>query len=161
MHGRRSVSAFKGNSDHCEILELGLNLGLNALTAEELADCFEEVCPCGEPHDADALKKLRARVCKRLQAAHVGNLRTIPPRQRFAAYGAHGLTAKSYSWEAKGIRYVEVSQDGKQPECLIYPDGTAVAVENSQFWGLEGLGRLLEAFGVESPEQLFSMFFPT
>jgi len=93
--------------------------------------------------------------------AHDQRLRAIPSRERFAVYGAHGLTAKAYHWAAKGIRHVEVSQHGKQPECLIYPDGTAVAVENSQFWGIEGLDRMLEALGVESPEQLFSMFFPT
>jgi len=161
VHGRGPIEPFKGNSRHSEIMELGLSLGLDALTDEELADCFDEFCTCGKAHDADALKKQRARVRKQLETARYESLRAIPSRQRFGACGAHGITAKAYHWEAKGIRYVEVSQHGKQPECLIYPDGTAVAVENSQFWGLEGLARLLEAFGVESPEQLFSMFFPT
>jgi hypothetical protein len=161
VHGRSPIEPFKGNSHHSEIMELGLSLGLDALTDEELADCFDEFCACGKAHDADALKKQRARVRKSLQAAHDQRLRAIPSRERFAVYGAHGLTAKAYHWAAKGIRHVEVSQHGKQPECLIYPDGTAVAVENSQFWGIEGLDRMLEALGVESPEQLFSMFFPT
>ena len=160
VHRRGPVEPFKGNSRHSEIMELGLNLGLDVLTAEELAACFDEFCTCGKTHDTDALKKQRARVRKQLETARYESLRAIPSRERFTAYGAHGMSARAYHWAAKGIRYVEVSEHGKQPECLIYPDGTAVAVENSQFWGLEGLGRVLEAFGVESPEHLFSMFFP-
>jgi len=160
LHKRGSIEPFKGNSRHSELMELGLNLGLDALTDEELADCFDEFCACGKDHDPDALKKQRARVRKQLEAARIESLRAIPGRQRFAAYGANGMTARRYHWEAKGIRYVEVSQHGKQPECLVYPDGTAVAGGNSQFYGPGGLDRLLEVFGVESPEQLFSMFFP-
>jgi hypothetical protein len=49
------------------LLELGLHLGLKLLSAEELADCFDEVCPCGKTHNADALKKQRARVLKDLE----------------------------------------------------------------------------------------------
>ena len=160
VHARQPVEPFKGNPDHCELLELGLNLGLKALTAEELAECFDELCPCGETHDADALKKLRVRVCKRLDAAYVGNLRTIPRRQRFAAYGAHGLTAKPYNWNAKGIRYVEISRHGERPECLIYPGGLVIAAKTSQFYQPKGFDRLLQAFRVESAAQLFGMFFP-
>lgn len=161
VHGRGPLEPFKGNSRHSEIMELGLNLGLTKLTDEELADCFDEFCRCGKDHDPDALKKQRARVRKQLEAARYENLRAIPSRKRFAAYGTDGMTARAYHWEAKGIRYVEVSLHGKQPECLIHADGSAVAVENSQFYGPAGLNRLLEAFGVKSPEQLFSMFFPT
>ena len=161
VYGRGSIEPFKGNSRHSEIMELGLNLGLDALTDEELADCFDEFCRCGKDHDQDALKKQRARVRKQLEAARYENLRAIPSRKRFAAYGVDGVTASAYHWKAKEIRYVEVSPHGKQPECLIYPDGTPLAGENSQFYGPAGLDRLLEAFGVESPEQLFSMFFPS
>jgi hypothetical protein len=160
VYGRGSIEPFKGNSGHSEIMELGLNLGLANLTDEELADCFDEFCSCGKDHDPDALKKQRARVRKQLEAALYQNLRAIPTRRRFAAYGADGVMARAYHWEAKEIRYVEVSLHGKQPECLICPDGTALAGQNSQFYGPAGLDRLLAAFGVESPEQLFSMFFP-
>jgi hypothetical protein len=160
LHGRGPIQPFKGNSRHSEIMELGLNLGLDTLTDEELADCFDEFCRCGKDHDPDALKKQRARVRKQLEAARYENLRAIPSRKRFAAYGADGVTARAYHWEAKGIRFVEVSPHGKQPECFIYPDGTAVAVENSQFYSPGGLDRVLDAFGVESPQHLFSMFFP-
>jgi hypothetical protein len=160
VNAREPLEPFKGNSDHCELLELGLNLGLNTLSAENLADCFDEICPCGKSHDADALKHLRALVVKRLRAAHVGNLRRIPHRQRFAAYGTHGLTAKPYSWDKKGIRYVEISQGEERPECLIYPDGVVIAAQTSQFYQVGGLDRLLAAFGVETSAQLFGMFFP-
>jgi hypothetical protein len=160
VHGRGSIEPFKGNSRHSEIMELGLNLGLDALTDEELADCFDEFCRCGKDHDPDALKKQRARVRKQLEAARYESLRAIPSRQRFHACGAHGITARAYQSAGKRIRYVEVSQDGRQPECFIYPDGTAAANENSQFYGTEGLDRVLDAFGVESSQHLFSMFFP-
>ena len=161
VYGRGSIEPFKGNSRHSEIMELGLNLGLDGLTDEELADCFDEFCRCGRDHDPDALKKQRARVHKQLEAARYENLRAIPGRHRFHAYGTRGIAARAYQSASREIHYVEVSQHGKQPECLVYRDGTAVAVENSQFYGPGGLDRLLEAFGVESPEQLFSMFFPT
>jgi hypothetical protein len=161
MHGQGSIEPFKGNSRHSEIMELGLNLGLDALTDEELADCFDEFCKCGKDHDPDALKKQRARVRKQLEAARHETLRAIPSRQRFHACGAHGIIAKAYQSAGKRICYVEVSQHGRQPECFIYADGTAVAPENSQFYGNGGLDRVLDAFGVESPQHLFSMFFPT
>ncbi len=160
MHGQGSIESFKGSSHHSEIMELGLNLGLARLTAEELADCFDEFCKCGKDHDPDALKKQRARVRKQLEAARHENLRAIPSRQRFHACGAHGIIARAYQSAGTRIRYVEVSQHGRHPECLIYPDGTAVATENSQFYGTGGLDRVLDALGVESPQHLFSMFFP-
>lgn len=69
LYRRGPVLPFKGNPDHCELLEIGLHLGLNKVTAEELADCFDEVCPCGGVHDPDALKKQRVRVRKQLVAA--------------------------------------------------------------------------------------------
>ena len=47
LHGRGPIEPFKGNSRHSELMELGLNLGLDALTDEELADCFDEFCRCG------------------------------------------------------------------------------------------------------------------
>ena len=43
---------------------------------------------------------------------------------------------------------------------MIYPDGLVIAAETSQFYQPGELDRLLEAFGVESAEQLFGMFFP-
>jgi hypothetical protein len=79
VHGKGSVTPFKGNPDHSDIIELGLNLGLNKLTEDELADCLDAICPCGKSHDADALKKQRARVRKQLERARCENLRVDAP----------------------------------------------------------------------------------
>jgi hypothetical protein len=38
-------------------LEIGLRLGSKVLSAEKLADCFDDVCARGRCHDADALEK--------------------------------------------------------------------------------------------------------
>lgn len=59
----------KSDRLHLAVFEMGLGLGLEKLTAEELADCFQEVCPCGKEHDADALKKQRARFLKAIRKA--------------------------------------------------------------------------------------------
>ena len=56
------VKDFKVDPTHWTLLETGLDLGLETLTSEELTDCFDEVCPCEGPHDADALKKQRNRL---------------------------------------------------------------------------------------------------
>src|ERR1700676_3172058 len=109
VHGHGPIVQFKGNRTHAEIIELGFGLGLDKLTGDELADCLEEVCPCGNDHDADALKKKMATVRKQLKTASEERLRPIPVRQRFAAHGAHGITAKPYHWVTKGIRHIEIS----------------------------------------------------
>jgi len=58
---QRLVTPFKIDPDHWTLFEIGFDLGLNKLSSEELADCFDAVCPCGRSHDADALKKQRTR----------------------------------------------------------------------------------------------------
>jgi hypothetical protein len=65
------IKPFQGNPYHSDLLQFGLSFGsgMEKLTAEELADCFDFYCPCGKCHDADALKKQRARVIKLLKAA--------------------------------------------------------------------------------------------
>ncbi len=42
-HGE-SVEPFKTSADHGELMEIGLNLGLTALSDEELAACFDDLC---------------------------------------------------------------------------------------------------------------------
>jgi hypothetical protein len=71
IHWRRgqNVKDFQIDTDHWTLLEMGFDLGLNKLSSEELADCFDAVCPCGCPHDADALKKQRERLRAALQDA--------------------------------------------------------------------------------------------
>jgi hypothetical protein len=56
------IKPLKIKLDHWNILEMGLPLGLDKLSATALAECFDEICPCGEIHDADTLKKLRAKI---------------------------------------------------------------------------------------------------
>jgi hypothetical protein len=63
------VTGFKSHLDHSALMRMGLPLGLDKLTAEELADCFEAVCPCGIEHTADALKKHRRRLLADIKAA--------------------------------------------------------------------------------------------
>jgi hypothetical protein len=55
---------FKLDSHHIQIMQAGLELGLRNLSPTELADCYDELCNCGEPHDPENIKKLRTRVIK-------------------------------------------------------------------------------------------------
>jgi len=55
---------FKTNIDHFDLMVFGLDLGLSTLTPDELADCFDALCPCGKEHDPENLTKLRKRVDK-------------------------------------------------------------------------------------------------
>ena len=48
-----------------QILTQGLDFGLKELTPEELAECLDEICPCGRhKHSSEYLKKLRTRMKK-------------------------------------------------------------------------------------------------
>jgi len=55
---------YKTNVDHFGLISLGLDLGILSLTADELADCFNALCPCGKEHDPGNLSKLRRRIEK-------------------------------------------------------------------------------------------------
>jgi hypothetical protein len=55
---------FKTDMDHFTLITGGLDLGLENLTGDELADFFDEVCPCGKEHFPENLTKLRARIIK-------------------------------------------------------------------------------------------------
>jgi hypothetical protein len=55
---------FKFDSQHIQIMQAGLELGLRELTPDELADCSDDLCNCGKTHDPENMKKLRARVIK-------------------------------------------------------------------------------------------------
>jgi hypothetical protein len=58
---------FKLDVDHFLIVVGGLNLGIEALTPGELADCLDELCPCGKPHYPENVRKLRIRILKWLE----------------------------------------------------------------------------------------------
>jgi hypothetical protein len=47
---------------HLSTMRMCLDLGIEKLTQEELADCFDETCACGGTHDAENLRKLRTRI---------------------------------------------------------------------------------------------------
>ncbi len=55
---------FKMDQRHQELVANGLNFGIEDLTTEELADFFYALCPCGERHSAENLRKLRTRVMR-------------------------------------------------------------------------------------------------
>jgi hypothetical protein len=69
---------FKTDLDHAAIFEMGLALGLEVLNEEELADCFDALCPCGCPHSPDALRKQRDRFVHDLRKALVWELEVGP-----------------------------------------------------------------------------------
>jgi hypothetical protein len=60
---------FKGDVEHSDIFKVLWGLGVEVLTPEELAVFFDEYCPCGRVHSADALKRQRARFVKALSQA--------------------------------------------------------------------------------------------
>lgn len=60
---RRGVR-FKTNVWHNLLMLYGLAGGLKRLTSRELADFFDRLCPCGETHTLEVLKKLRTKLLK-------------------------------------------------------------------------------------------------
>jgi len=60
---------FKLDREHQVLIQYGLAFGVESLSAEELADCFNELCPCGKTHFPENLRKLRTRVIGFLDAA--------------------------------------------------------------------------------------------
>lgn len=52
------------NLNHFQLLVQGLAFGLDSLNELELQSCFDEICPCGQRHSGEYLKKLRAKVKK-------------------------------------------------------------------------------------------------
>jgi hypothetical protein len=144
------------------LLELGLHLGLKVLSAEELADCFDEACPCGKTHNADALKKQRARVLNDLETTLSQSLRYAsrrPAWERFAVYGAEGFIAKGYR-PRDGCRYVEISRIGKGLEYIVEEHTVESGSPEAEFGFPEVLRGLPAAFFVMTKEELFVMFFP-
>jgi len=153
------VLPFKVDEIHSELIEIGLNLGLGKLTAEELADCFRCLCPCGKAHDADALKKQRRRVEKQLHAALEKSWSQTPPRERFAVFGANGYIARPYH-PSDGKPYVEISRPGKGLEYIVQGSAVSGHSADCEFGLPEVFSRLPAVFFLRSPEELFRMFFP-
>ena len=64
------IKPFKGDEPHRALLELILCFTVMPLTAEERAEIVDAYCACGKrTHDADALKKMDARLRTDLEAS--------------------------------------------------------------------------------------------
>jgi hypothetical protein len=51
--------------DHFDIIASGLDFGFGRLDHYEMAECLDEMCPCGQPkHSAEYIKKLRTQIKK-------------------------------------------------------------------------------------------------
>jgi hypothetical protein len=68
----------KFDYNHLTVMRCGLDLGIETLTQEELADCFDEICTCGGTHDAENLRKLRTRVIEMMERL----MQRSPPPKR-------------------------------------------------------------------------------
>lgn len=59
--------SFKIHRLHFNFMAHGLNFGLDTLSPDELADCFDALCSCGiQQHDPENLRKLRTNILKAL-----------------------------------------------------------------------------------------------
>lgn len=159
QHGFR-VLPFKVHEIHSDLMELGFGLGLRKLSAEELADCFSQLCPCGKQHDADAMKKQRRRVHKQLQAALEERWRVTPPRERYSVYGADGYVATAYR-PNQGEPYVEISRKGRGLEYVVSENDYVGFTNEPPESRWQIFFRLPEAFFVQGLEDIFKMFFPS
>lgn len=161
-HGRQ-LPRFKVSLIHSDLLELGLPHGILKLTADELAGCFDEVCPCGKSHNADALKKQRARVVKDVNKASELSSKyrsATPGRKRFAVYGSDGFIAKPYELR-DGMRYVELTRMETGLEYVIYEDSDVDVFKEESFESFQqSLSRLAAMFFVPNYHDIFKMFFP-
>ena len=66
MHGQlpRGGVRVKTNVHHNLLMLFGLPGGLQKLTSKELADFFDQFCPCGETHTLEVLRRLRQKLLK-------------------------------------------------------------------------------------------------
>jgi hypothetical protein len=57
--------ATKTNRDHYVIMAAGIGMGLEKLGKNELAACFDELCPCGlRYHSGESLRQLRSKMLR-------------------------------------------------------------------------------------------------
>lgn len=58
--------ATKTNRDHYVIMAAGIAFGLDTLSKNELAECFDALCPCGlRFHSSESLRQLRSKLLKK------------------------------------------------------------------------------------------------
>lgn len=167
------IKPAKGDPDHSALLEMGLDMGLNELTPEDLADCFDVICPCGKSHDADALKKQRLRIRTAFEEMKTWLYKErakIPTRERMVVYGKDGLAARGVRSQDGKTREVVVGvRRGPPPppkegyflaDCRIREDERLEIREGSPFTSRAVLRKLPTAFNVKTIRELFAMFFP-
>jgi len=58
---------FKTNARHNVLMLYGLAGGLMRLSSRELADFFDQFCPCGESHTLEVLRRLRLKLVEALE----------------------------------------------------------------------------------------------
>ena len=67
-HRKGRIKPFQGDVVHRQLLELVICYETARLTAEQLAECVDSYCACGETfHNSDALKRQRARLEEELK----------------------------------------------------------------------------------------------
>lgn len=70
--------SFKSKPDHHLLISLGLHFGIQNLTQSELADCFNEICPCGDKeHSEESLRKLRIKIQRHYNATSREHVRKL------------------------------------------------------------------------------------
>jgi hypothetical protein len=163
--GNGPIKPAKGDPDHAALIGFGLDMGLSNLTAEELADCFDMVCPCRKSHDADALKKQRSRIQKAIQKARqwlAADRAKMSTREWMCAYGKNELFAKGTpSIEGHPPeRRVYVGEIGKQVVGYVNDRGNVVVLKGLRLDRRSTLRNLPAAFEVRTTTELFEIVLP-
>jgi hypothetical protein len=63
----RTGVRFKTNARHNVLMLYGLAGGLNRLPSRELAEFFDQFCPCGETHTLEVVRRLRGKLLEVLK----------------------------------------------------------------------------------------------
>lgn len=64
IHGAEIAPMPRVHFLHRELLDIAILLKLNDLTSEGLAEFFDDLCPCGEKHHGDTIRRLGKRMMK-------------------------------------------------------------------------------------------------
>jgi len=160
--GKGGIKPTKGDYDHSGLFLIGFSMGLNDLTAEELADCFEELCPCGKLHDADALKKQRSRFVNECQEAAdwlASERAKIPARELMYAFGKDLLWAKASLVSLGEPPVVFAGLLGQPAACCIDDQGQIFFYEDLAIDKASFEQSLPDKLCVATVLDIFKMFF--
>jgi hypothetical protein len=85
-HKKGRIKPFQGDVVHRQLLELVICYETARLTAEQLAECVDSYCACGETfHNSDALKRQRARLEEELKGSLSNQTASATPALRATA----------------------------------------------------------------------------